>query len=330
MLSDPDINNHNIGRNNRWTQSNGIAVVIPVRNRSDLLEECLLSLAEQDFSIENFEVLVCDDFSTENLEFVVNRCRNRIPNIKLLRLKKHQGPAAARNMGFRSSKASIFVCVDSDVICKKDFLSRIIDALEINSDWVAAEATVFPKKERYSILLDAPENRGGSFLSSASAYRSAALKRVGGFDEEFPLPACEDAELAARLMGIGKYGYVAEAIVYHPTRRVSLQMHWRWRRHWRYEMILAKRYGFLAFPGHPAGRFPRLRVGLSAIAALPVGRLLEGLKYIKYRPYDGIFACLYAFFDIFCGLWAFPSILFSSVPPRRDYLSNHTPGSGRV
>lgn len=322
MLSDPVINNHKIGRNNQRNQSSQIAVVIPVRNQSNLLEECLLSLVDQDFSIGNVEVLVCDDFSTENLELVVNRCRKRIPNIRLLRLKKGQGPAAARNMGFRSSKASIFVCVDSDVICKKDFLRRIIDALEMNPDWVAAEATVLPKKEGRSILLDAPENRGGRFPSGASAYRSETLKRVGGFDEEFLLPACEDAELAARLLGIGKYGYVADAIVYHPTRTVSLQTHWRWRRHWRYEMILAKRYGFLSFPGKSAGRFPRLRVAMAAVLTLPAGRLLEGIRYIRRSPAGGLWACLYAIFDVFCGLWAIPTILFSRVPPQRDYLSN--------
>jgi hypothetical protein len=127
--------------------------------------------------------------------------------------------------------------------------------------------------------------------------------------------------LAARLLKLGEYGYVPQAVAYHPVRRVTLRTHWRWRRHWKYEMILAKRYGFLSFPGHPAGPFPRLRVALAAIVTLPAGRFIEGVKYIRHKPSEGMLACLYALFDVICGLWALPSILFSSVPPRRNYLS---------
>lgn len=175
-----------------------------------------------------------------------------------------------------------------------------------------------------------PGKSGGSFPSGASAYRREALERVGGFDEEFKLPACEDAELAARLIQLGKYGYVPEALAYHPVRRVSLGTHWRWRKHWRYEMILAKRHGILSFPGNPAGPYPRLRVALAAIVTLPAGRFIQGLKEVLKKPGDGVFACFYALFDVFCGIWALPRILLDSVPPQRNYLSNHKPDTGRV
>jgi GT2 family glycosyltransferase len=223
-------------------------------------------------------------------------------------------------MGFRSSNADVFICLDSDIVCEQDFLKRIVDALEKNPTWVAAEATVLPQGGNNSILMDAPENRGKGFPSGASAYRADALLKVGGFDEAFLLPACEDADLAARLLKLGDYGYVPEAVAYHPTRRVTLQTHWRWRRHWKYEMILAKRYGFLSFPWHPAGPFPRLRVALAAVVTLPAGRFIEGVQYIRYKPSDGMLVCLYALFDVFCGLWALPSILFSKVPRRCNYL----------
>ena len=296
-----------------------VAVVIPARNRPDLLEECLSSLAKQDFPLNECEILVCDDGSTEDLQPIVDKFNKSIPNLRLLK-QQPKGPAAARNMGFRSSMAEIFVCVDSDIICKKEFLRQIIRALESNSNWVAAQGTVLPKGDIDSILFDAPRGDGHAYLSGASAYRAEVLRNVGGFDESFPLPACEDADLAARLLKIGNYGYVPEATVYHPVRRVTVRTHWRWRRHWKYEMILAKRYGFLAFPGNPAGRFPRLRVGLAAVITLPGGRLIEGIKYMRRKPSEGILACLYALFDVFCGLWALPTILFSVVPPQRNYL----------
>ena len=307
--------NHHVSRLSR------VAVVIPLRNRLGLLEGCLSSLVRQKFLINGCEVIICDDCSDDNLEALVNKFLERIPKIRLLRQQKPKGPAAARNMGFRSSNADIFVCVDSDVVCAPDFLWKIIEALKSNRDWVAAEATVIPIGGSISPLWDAPVNKGEVFLSAASAYRGDAIRRLGGFDETFILAACEDTDLAARLLVLGKYGYVPEAVVYHPRRRITLDTHWKWRKHWKYVMILAKRYGFLGFPGRSAGRFPRLRVALSALVRLPARRLIEGVNYMKRKPSDGAFACLYALFDIFCGLWALPGIMFSSVPPLRNYLS---------
>jgi GT2 family glycosyltransferase len=322
MPSDSIIGKQEARNNNYMSQSNRVAVVVPVRNRPDILEECLSSLANQDFPLNECEVLICDDCSTQDLEPVVNKFRNSIPNIKLLRQEKPKGPAAARNMGFRSSRASIFVCIDSDIICDKKFLTQIVRALAKHAGWIAAQGTVLSKGNIGGILFDAPENRGQTYPSGASAYRADALFKVEGFDEAFLLPACEDVDLAARLLKLGDYGYVAEAVAYHPSRRVTLRTHWRWRRHWKYEMILAKRYGFLSFPGNPAGPFPRLRVALAAIVTLPAGRFIESLKYVKGKPIGGMLACFYAIFDVFCGLWALPSILVSSIPPRRNYLSN--------
>jgi len=310
-------------------ETSHIAIIIPVRDRADLLERCLDSLKGQKYQDGKWEVLICDDGSTEEMAEVVGRFNSILPNLRLLR-QSPRGPAAARNLGLRSSSADIFVCLDSDVVCDPDFLSRIVWALEMNPDWVAAEATVLPEPDKTSILFDAPKNRGGIFLSAASAYRREALERVGGFDEEFKLPACEDADLAGRIMKLGKFGYVPEAVVYHPVRRVSLRTHWRWRRHWKYEMFLAKRYGFLSFPGNPAGPYPRLRVALAAIVTLPAGRLIQGLKEMLKNPRDGMSACLYALFDVFCGIWALPNILLGPVPPQRNYLSNHKPDTGRV
>jgi GT2 family glycosyltransferase len=296
-----------------------VAVVIPARNRPDLLEKCLESLACQIFPEGPLEILVCDDGSSEDLATLVRTFDSKLPNIRLIK-QEPKGPAAARNMGFRSSHADIFVCVDSDVICADGFLQKLVEALRRKPDWVAAEATVLPAGEM-GPFFDAPVNHGGTYGTGASAYRASALVEVGGLDEMFPYPACEDAELAARLLRLGTYGYVPEAIVYHPTRRVSLGMRWRTRKYWRYVMILAKRYRFLAFPGKPVGPFPRLRVSVAAIITLPAGRLLESLAWLKRDPAVGAHAFLYGLFDVLCGLRALPEILFSSVPERKNYLA---------
>lgn len=298
----------------------GVAIVIPVRNRPDLLSQCLSSLAIQGFPVLDCEILVCDDGSTVDLSETVRAFSSELPKIQLLQ-QRAKGPAAARNMGFRSSNAEVFVCLDSDVVCAVDFLSELLSGLSYNPHWVAAEATVVPVQDHVSPIWDAPVSNGGVFISAGCAYRAHALRRVGGFDETFPFAACEDTDLAARLLSIGKYGYVPTAKVYHPSRRVTLMTHWKWRMYWKYVMILAKRYGFLQFPGRPVGRFPRLRVSLSALICIPGRRLLESICYLPKRPSEALLGIVYALFDFICGLVAFPSIMFTHIPPMIDYLS---------
>lgn len=287
------------------------------------MRACLSSLTAQGIDSQRYEILVCDDGSTEDMSSVVREFQPGPPTVRLLR-QPAKGPAAARNMGFRSSHADVVICLDSDVVCTPDFVLRISEAFDKHPEWVAAEATVFPMGGK-SPLFDAPENHGSTYVSAAAGYRADVLRLVGGFDETFCYAACEDAEIAARLLRLGTFGYVPEAVVYHPARRVTFATHWRWRKFWRYVMILAKRYGFLAFPDRPVGPFPRLRVAIAAIITLPAGRLLESLAWLKRDPAVGAQSFVYGLFDILCGLCALPDILFTPVPERKNYLTSESP-----
>ena len=77
-------------------------------------------------------------------------------------------------------------------------------------------------------LWDAPvcEN-GGVFLTAAIAYRRDLLLKVGGLDESFLRAACEDVDLAARLLPYGQIGFVPAAKVQHPRRRKTFAMYWK-------------------------------------------------------------------------------------------------------
>ena len=311
---------------NKKTQSSTfrVSVVVPVHNRPELLKQSLSSFASQDFAVDSFEVLVCDDGSTEDLRSIVEDFNGAIPNIRLLR-QKPKGPAAARNLGIRESIAPTIIFLDSDVLLDRTLISHFVSAMDKNPEWMGAEAGIKPVGGEDNPLWDAPaSDTGGRFHTAAIAYRRNVLLLAGCFDETFKFSACEDVDLAARVLRYGAIGFVPEAIVYHPRRRVTLHTHWQWRKFWRYEMILAKRYGFLSFPGHLAGPFPRVRVALAAVVTLPAGRFIEGVKFIQKKPFDGILACLLALFDTFLGLWVLPIILFSRVPRRINYLSGRT------
>jgi glycosyltransferase involved in cell wall biosynthesis len=304
------------------------SVVIPVRDRTDLLKRCLDSICNQDYPAENFEVIVCDDGSAADLSAAIEMPQPGYPGITLAR-QDRLGPAAARNLGIRESSAPIVLFIDSDVVADKGLVRNLVTALLQNHDWQGAEASLHPIEGLSNPLWEAPEAPAGSrYHTAAIAYRRSALAAAGGLDETFLLPACEDVELAARILHIGPIGFVSEAKAYHPRRKVTVRNRWRSRLHWKYILILAERYGFLAFPERKIRRFRRLRVAWSAVAALPTGRLVRALYWLKHDLRSAIPAFLYALLDAVCGLSALPEILLFSVPERKDYLRKSAARSG--
>jgi GT2 family glycosyltransferase len=295
-------------------------VVVPVRNRPELLTKALESLTAQDLPADRYEIIVCDDGSTDDIAAVVRRY-SAGPVAILLEQQPPTGPAAARNLGIRAARSPVVVFADSDVVVERSAIRLLVEALESQPKWQGAEAALLPASGEAGILWDVPATAdGGHYHTAAIAYRRDVLLAVGGFDEEFRLPACEDVELAIRVLAHGPIGFVPAAKAWHPRRKVNVLTHWRWRKHWRYETILAVRYGILAFPNRSAGPLPRLRVAWAASVTLPAGRLLGALKALPAQPLDAATAALYALFDGVCGLCALPVILLAQIPPRRDYL----------
>lgn len=296
-------------------------VVVPVRNRPELLAQALARLVDQDLPPADYEIVVCDDGSTEDIASVVHGFATAAVPLRL-ETQPPLGPAAARNLGVRASSAPIVVFVDSDVQVDRSMLRLLLDSLDEHPDWQGAEAALHPSGGETGVLWDAPASmEGGRYHTAAIAYRRSVLLAVGGFDETFKLPACEDVEIAVRVLQHGPIGFVPEATARHPRRRVTGATHWKWRRHWRYETILAVRYGILAFPGKRCGPLPRLRVAWAAVVTLPAGRFLAALRAMAKAPADGLAAGAFALFDVLCGLCALPSIILAAPPERRDYLA---------
>jgi glycosyltransferase involved in cell wall biosynthesis len=201
-----------------------VSVVMPVHNHPELLEKHLSSLSSQDFSLKDFEILVCDDGSTEDIQSVVEKFRG-ILNVRLLR-QQQKGPAAARNLGIKKSTTPIIVFLDSDVLADQTLISRLVTALDQNEEWVGAEACNKPIGGDEGPLWDSPVcHDGGRYHTAAIAYRRDALFKAGGLDETFKMPACEDVDLAVQVLKEGPIGFVPDAIAKHPWRRDQSGIH---------------------------------------------------------------------------------------------------------
>lgn len=103
-----------------------ISIVIPMYNRSKTIIYCLDSVCTQTF--KNIEIIVVDDFSTDNSVDLVSSYQDN--RIKLIKLEKNSGAQVARNKGIIEAKGDWIAFNDSDDLWEKDKLEIQIKELE--------------------------------------------------------------------------------------------------------------------------------------------------------------------------------------------------------
>lgn len=99
-----------------------ISVIIPVHNSQDYLPICLDSLLNQSFT--DFEVLLMENFSTDNTYQVAENYVKKDNRIKLFKLDK-KGLCNARNEGIIKATGDYIVFMDNDDIVSSNHLDSL-------------------------------------------------------------------------------------------------------------------------------------------------------------------------------------------------------------
>ena len=188
-----------------------VSVVIPVYNRSELVQNTIQSLAVQD-GFDNYELIVADDGSDEDIKSAVEGL-----DVTYMRQEKMRfGAGRARNLGCSVATGDVVIFVDSDCLVKPDFVARHARWHEPGTSRVVIGARTHAVMGSDDDLVDYRKrlNRRTSnlrfgteiFRSLITANVSMPLwlfHEVGGFDERFHRWGGEDTELGWRLWSAG-------------------------------------------------------------------------------------------------------------------------------
>jgi glycosyltransferase involved in cell wall biosynthesis len=108
-----------------------ISVLIPVLNEAETVQELAARVAEVlDGLGRTFEILFVDDGSSDGTPGRVRQARERDPRVKLVRLRRNFGKAAALSAGFDHSNGRILVTMDGDLQDDPDEIPRFLSKLE--------------------------------------------------------------------------------------------------------------------------------------------------------------------------------------------------------
>ena len=185
------------------------------------------------------------------------------------------GPAAARNLGWRRSRAEWVAFLDDDVVPGPAWLAELARDLEgLGAGVAASQGLVRVPMPTGRRPTDWERNVRGletaRWATADMAYRRSVLEEVGGFDERFPRAYREDADLGLRVVRAGHRIVTGQRVVTHPVRATSGLVSLRAQAGNADDALMRALHGraWRAAAGVPRGRRARhlLVTGLGAVA----------------------------------------------------------------
>jgi glycosyltransferase involved in cell wall biosynthesis len=204
------------------------SIIIPTYNRRVILRKALLALAKNTIPLQEFEVVVVDDGSTDGTGDMIDTLE--VPYNLVYERQERRGPASARNRAIRLAQGEIMIFIDSDIIVVPDFVGAHLEAH--NRSGVVAVGLVVHTND-----LENPDSASFRITDMSRAFFATGnvsvakeyLLEVGLFDEAFDQYGWEDLELGHRLQKLGLQRVkVPRAIGYHykkPLTVASIPQH---------------------------------------------------------------------------------------------------------
>ena len=173
-----------------------ITVIIPVKERLNLLKSALISINNQ--SLIPKYVLIIDDASSEKIS--INRKYKF--NYKIIRNKKNIGVSETRNKGIKLCKTKYVCFIDTDDIWKKNKLKLQYNLAEKNKlDFVycnyKSSKLVRKKTENNQEIFNRLINNWSNPNGSSFFFKNTSLIKLGLFDKR--LKGSEDHDLWFRI-----------------------------------------------------------------------------------------------------------------------------------
>lgn len=190
-----------------------VSVIVPTKNSSQFLKNCLLSIKKQ--SYKNIEIIVIDNFSNDDTMSIARRYADYV---------EQKGPerSAQRNYGVSKAKGQFVTIIDSDMELSEGVIEECVDAIS-QAD---IRGVIIPE-ESFGVgfwaqckKLERSFYVGIDWMEAARFFRKEDYVRLGGYNES--LISGEDWDLSNRIRTLGAVTRIS-SFIYHNEGRINLR-----------------------------------------------------------------------------------------------------------
>ncbi|HFR3342508.1 TPA: glycosyltransferase family 2 protein [Streptococcus suis] len=199
-----------------------ISVVIPNYNRGHLLQEVLKSVISQTYS--NWEIIVVDDFSTDDSLAVLKQLQEQIPQLIVHQLAENSGANVCRNKGVELAKGELIAFLDSDdyflpsKLEKQELIFRKYPEVGFVVTGFGSTAIHVPSEGLLYVGDTILQNNLGGF--STLMVKKSLFLQIGGLDNS--LLSCQDWDLFLKLLEVSKGYKISEDLVVYEIQDDSI------------------------------------------------------------------------------------------------------------
>ena len=183
------------------------SIIITTYNYEKYVRECVESALNQDFS-DKYEIIVVDDFSTDNTSLILD------DYVSLIRINNERNLSieASVNKGIRKAGGKYIVRLDADDYLEHDFLTEVSKHIESEDCFFYGDYRIVSEDGSHLSevnLLDFDKdevNCRGDFLATGTVYPKKMLVYIGLYSEKIKNSGLENYELILELMDRGFKG----------------------------------------------------------------------------------------------------------------------------
>ena len=168
--------------------NNKISILMPIYNEEKFIIQSLNSILRQ--SYENFELVIIDDFSTDNSYSICEKFAKSDSRV-ILRRNIDKGKVSAFNLGYSISTGNIFCSVHGDDYILEESLEKRVSLLLSHINDYAASAcriqTISEEEKFNNVII--PKNKNlGTFFGPSIMYTKKIAEKI------YPIPEILPAE----------------------------------------------------------------------------------------------------------------------------------------
>ena len=196
-----------------------VSIIIPVRNEAEHIQDCLKAVIDQNYPAHLYEIIVIDDYSTDETYALAKEVRR--DNLLVLNLAKYFGGAAERvpnkkkaiTIGVKNAKGQVIITTDGDCIMHEKWLSTMVDAYQQqNFKFLTGPVLLNPAKGLLGLfqqidVINMLGITGGTIANNYSTmcnganllYEKKAFMEVDGYKGNTDIPTGDDIFLMQKL-----------------------------------------------------------------------------------------------------------------------------------